>query len=65
MRLSNCEFCQKRDFQIVNFVKNEIFNTHMNFWTNREFLPQCVAEAIFQGYEEQEQVMTKVSMYLS
>ena len=33
MRFSKCEFCQKCDFQSVNFVKNEIFK----MW----FLSQC------------------------
>ena len=36
MRFSNCEFCQKCDFQNVNFVKNVIFKmwilTKMRLW---------------------------------
>ena len=31
MIFSNCKFCQKRDFEIVNFVKSEILKQYYIF----------------------------------
>ena len=41
MRLWNCEFCQKWDFEIVNFVKNEIFKMWIFFEKMCNFASMC------------------------